>query len=69
MQTLSGMMKNNATICTFWMLKNQQDHCKESSKHLLKGLTCHHFAGSFHLFFIPSYNFPSGPVRKKKKEV
>lgn len=24
MQTLSGTLKNNAMICTFWMLKEQQ---------------------------------------------
>lgn len=25
MQTLSGVVENNAMICTFWMLKNQQE--------------------------------------------
>lgn len=38
-----------------------------SSFFFFKGLTCHHFARSFHLFFIPPYNVSSGQVRKKNE--
>ena len=52
MQTLSGVMKNNAMICTFWMLKNQQGPLKRvfqaSFKRTDMSSFCWEFSSLFH---------------------